>query len=140
MQKIISLVLLLLVLPVVSAEVFELPGCIGVATLGVNAASLRDFQSDDCKKVTSRTYFCGCKNGTVSIFSNNDPTEYDLIFQYNDSDVEKIERYDNVVFKETYANKMLTNLTFVFAMSIIVAILLPLGIILLIHLKNGKDR
>lgn len=135
-----SLIFLLLLIPFASAEVFEIPGCIGTATLGVNAYEPKDLTSDDCHQLTFRTYLCGCKNGTVSLFSKNDPTEYDLIFDYEDGGVAKTKRYDNVVFTKTYANPMLTNISVVIGFVIVLGIAIPLILIMIIHKLGGKDR
>lgn len=126
--------------PIVSAEVFELPGCVGTATLGVNAYQPKELISDDCEKLTFRTYLCGCKNGTVSLFSKLDETEYDLIFDYEDAGVAKTKRFDNVVFKKTYANKFFTNLLGVTVLIFLGAIIVPLIAILIIHYLGGKHR
>ncbi len=139
-RKICSLILILGTIPFVTAETFELPGCIGTANLGVNAREPKDLISEDCHQITFRSYLCGCKNGTISLFSKNDPTEYDLIFVYEDAGVKKTERFDNVVFTKTYANKLLNNTAAVFVLCFVGAIIIPSMIILFLYLKNGQHR
>ena len=119
----------------------DIPGCVGLARVGINSQDPGSIYSPDCVRESERLLKCDCDNG-LDLYSKNTFMTYNIIIDYEDHGVSKSKTLYNVSFQDDYTNTEAIDLIGRLVLGLLIApvIIFILIFIVIKKVRNGDEK